>query len=144
MRKTETILLLTIAAALCTASCREKVIEIDSLEKEIFLMESDEGIYRNGEPLFLFRDDRHQKALNPDRIQYRIQTDEQDTCLNVTMEALPGSAGVHITTSIDYRSPGDPISSMSHLECSRMADGRIWLWSPESLTGIIMDISGLQ
>lgn len=123
---------------LCTASCRDNLIEIDSPEKESFLRETTEGIYKNGKSLFKFDTEHHQKAVNPDRVQYRIQTDEQDTCLNVTLEALPGSPGVHITTSIDYRSPGELISSMSSLECSRVSDNKIWLWSPDSRTGIIL------
>lgn len=123
------------------SSCREKAIEIDSLEKELFLRESREGIYKNGEVIFAFDENRHQKAINSRRIQYRIQTDLQDTCLNVILESLPESAGVHITTSIDYRSPGEFVSSMSHLECSRASEDKLWLWNSSSLTGIILDIS---
>lgn len=140
---TKLLAILLLTAALCTVSCRERYIEIDSMEKEMFLKETEEGIYKEGQPLFKYKESHHQKALNPKRIQYRIQTDEQDTCLNVTMEAVPGSAGLHITTSIDYRSPGELISSMSHLECSRVADDKIWLWNSGSLTGVILDISGL-
>lgn len=137
---------LLVAAALVflISACRGRMIEIDSLEKEIFLGENREGVYRNGTPLFRFSEEHHQKAFNPSRLQYRIQTDEQDTCLNVTLDALPRSTGLHITTSIDYRSPGDLISSMTHLECSRINGDKLWLWSPESLTGIIIDISGLK
>ena len=94
--------------------------------------------------MFLYQSELHQKATNPRRIQYRIQTDEQDTCLNVTMDALPESPGVHITTSIDYRSPGDLISNMSHLECSRIYEDKIWLWNSGSLTGLILNISQLR
>lgn len=129
---------LLIIPALCLPSCAEIVIEIDSAEKESFLKESREGIYRGGRSLFVFDEHRHQKAVNSYRFQYRIQTDVQDTCLNITLDAIPGSAGVHITTAIDYRSPGELISSMSRLECSRMDENKLWLWSPESLTGIII------
>lgn len=129
---------LLVIPALCLPSCAEIVIEIDSAEKENFLKESREGIYRGGRSLFVFDEHRHQKAVNSYRLQYRIQTDVQDTCLNITLDAIPGSAGVHITTSIDYRSPGELISSMSRLECSRMDENKLWLWSPESLTGIII------
>ena len=127
----------------CIASCREKAIEIDSLEKELFLREDAEGIYKDGKALFLFNQDRHQKALNSMRHQYRIQTDEQDTCLNVMVEALPETAGTYITTSIDFRSPGEPISNMSHLECSRVNQDKVWLWNSGSLTGLILDTSML-
>lgn len=132
------IIMLLTAIVLCTDSCRELVIEIDSPEKESFLMETREGIYRGGRSLFVFDSERHQKAINTSRIQYRIQTDAQDTCLNITLDAIPQGAGVHITTSIDYRSPRDLISSMSRLECSRMESDKLWLWSPETLTGIII------
>lgn len=125
-------------------SCRENVIQIDSLEKKTFLQESLEGVYRNGSPLFQFKETSHQKAVNPARLQYRIQTDEQDTCMNIILDALPKSAGVHITTSIDYRSPGELISNMSHFECSRIQNDRLWLWSADNLTGIILDISNMK
>ena len=138
---------LTVATALVliwAVSCNERYIEIDSIEKELFLRESAEGIYKNGEPLFLYSTERHQKATNQRRVQYRIQTDEQDTCLNIILDAIPRNAGVHITTSIDYRSPGELISSMSHLECSRADDDKLWLWSSGNLTGIILDIKDLN
>lgn len=144
MNRLRPILTLSVLTALlaCTA-CREDVIMIDSLEKEMFLRESTEGIYRNGEALFKFNPQSHQRAANPGRMQYRIQTDGQDTCLNVILDALPQSAGVHITTSIDYRSPGKLVSSMSHLECSRKDGDLIWLWSAENYTGIIINTSEL-
>lgn len=138
------IIILSLACMCILASCHKNFIEIDSLEKEMFLRENREGIYKNGTTLFLYKKDIHQKALNSRRIQYRIQTDEQDTCLNVTMEAIPENTGTHITTSIDYRSPGELISSMNHLECSRIAGDMLWLWNPDNLTGIIMDISDLK
>lgn len=134
----------TILLVFSLQSCRENVIQIDSVEKKMFLQESLEGIYSNGAPLFQFKGTYHQKAVNSFRLQYRIQTDEQDTCLNIILDALPKSAGVHITTYVDYRSPGELISDMSHFECSRIQDDRLWLWNSDNLTGIIMDISGLK
>ena len=59
------------------------------------------------------------------------------------MGAIPETAGAHITTSIDFRSPGDLISSMNHLECSRVSTDKIWLWNSGSLTGLILNKSGL-
>lgn len=141
--KTIKLIPISLLLILCAASCREKAIAIDSLEKELFLREEAEGIYKNGKALFLFNQELHQKAVNPKRIQYRIQTDEQDTCLNVIMGAIPETAGAHITTSIDFRSPGELISSMSHLECSRVSTDKIWLWNSGSLTGLILKKSGL-
>lgn len=140
MKNIEAIVLTAILLALCCTSCRDDAIDIDSMEKEAFLNENREGIYRNGKAMFIYNSSRHQKAANMSRMQYRIQTDEQDTCLNITLEAIPKSTGVHITTSIDYRSPGELISSMNHLECSRIQKDRLWLWNPDNLTGIIMDI----
>ena len=143
MMKTIKLIPISLLLILCAASCRERAIEIDSLEKELFLREEAEGIYKDGKALFLFNQKLHQKAVNPKRIQYRIQTDEQDTCLNVIMGAIPETAGAHITTSIDFRSPGDLISSMNHLECSRVSTDKIWLWNSGSLTGLILNKSGL-
>ena len=143
MTKTIKLIPISLLLILCAASCRENAIEIDSLEKELFLREEAEGIYKDGKALFLFNKGRHKKAVNSMRHQYRIQTDEQDTCLNVMMEAIPETAGEHITTSIDFRSPGELISNMSHLECSRISDNRIWLWNSGNLTGIILNRSGL-
>ncbi len=144
-RKNKIGLILTVAAILTgAAACKDDIIKIDSLEKEIFLRETREGIYRNGAPLFLYSERYHQKAHNQDRLQFRMQTDEQDTCLNIILDAIPRNAGVHITTSIDYRSPGELISSMSHLECSRADDDKLWLWSSGNLTGIILDIKDLN
>lgn len=145
MKTNKTITAAAIALlVLSIQACRENVIQIDSQEKGLFLQESQEGLYRNGSTLFQFKETAHQKAVNPARLQYRIQTDEQDTCLNIILDALPKSAGVHITTSIDYRSPGELISNMGHFECSRIQNDRLWLWSSDNLTGIIMDIGSMK
>ena len=143
MKTTKLVFISSLMIILCATSCGEKAIEIDSLEKELFLREEAEGIYKDGKALFLFNQERHQKAVNSNRIQCRIQTDEQDTCLNVTMATVPETAGAHITTSIDFRSPGELRSNMSHLECSRISADKIWLWNSGNLTGIIVNKSGL-
>ena len=45
---TKLLAILLLTAALCAVSCRERYIEIDSMEKEMFLKETEEGIYKEG------------------------------------------------------------------------------------------------
>lgn len=123
-------------------SCMEKFpVILDSEEKENFFYSEREGIYSEGKPVFILDKYRHQESVNQKRLQYRIQTDSQDTCLNIIMDKKPKTTGIHITVRTEYHLNGNPGSSVSVMECSRILDNRYWLWDSGSMTGIILSLN---
>lgn len=118
-------------------SCRRDI-SIDSEEKELFLQNDDIGFYRNGNPVFVYRESFHQKAENPDRGAFRFQTDVQDTCLNATYTSEPRNVGVHVSIYMDYIEPMDRINAEYQFECSKINGSVIWFWNPETKSGIIL------
>lgn len=132
-------LIIISAILVLLAACTDSV-EIDSPEKEFFMNNETLGLYQMGKPIFTLNPARHQESFNINRKQYRIQTDEQDTCLNVILETYPKSLGVHISTMTDYRDPGNIITNITLLECSKIYDNKIWLWDKKSELGIIIPL----
>ena len=122
---------------LASVSCREEI-KIDSLEKMVFMSQDTIGLYNMGLRTFLFDPQLHQQSYNLSRRQYRLQTDEQDSCLNVIFEQYPEDKGDIITTSLDYRDTRTVINNTAGYECSKIRDNKIWLWNKEELIGIII------
>lgn len=126
---------------LLISGCHDKPeIIIDSQEKEAFLGAGSPGLYIGGERAFIYREEAHQRASNESRKQVRIQTNKQDTILNVSIEKYPASIGVHISTSIDYRASGKKMELISLMECSKIEHGKGWFWDPEAKFGLILQI----
>jgi len=113
-------------------------VNIDSLEKEKFLENDRVGFYIDGEPVFLYVESIHQKAVNAARGVFRFQTDVQDTCLNVTYKSEPRNVGVHVLIDMDYIEPRDRINLEYEFECSRITGSKIWLWDSETKNGMIL------
>lgn len=133
--KNKSVILLVILLLL--SSCRNSI-EIDSVEKEAFMQNETVGIYLMGNSVFTLNPSRHQETYNITRKQYRIQTDEQDTCLNIILETFPKNAGVHISTTLDYRDPKNILTNISLLECSKIYNDKIWFWDKKGSVGIII------
>lgn len=119
-------------------SCREQTVVIDSIEKEMFLETQDEGLYKGGREILVYDGHIHQKAYNPARRTYRIQTDNQAKYFNVVFESVPKSRGVHILTEFSYVSEEENITSKLLLECSMIDKNKIWFWDSEDKIGIIV------
>lgn len=139
MKRSVVILVLVLSAAiLLPNSCRRKEVVIDTVEKGEFLDRGQMGYYVDGATKFTYRDSVHQKAVNARRRLYRYQTNEQDTCLNVVLGALPKSVGVHIMLTIDYFDPETRLSNTVQMECSKVIGGKMWFWDPLAKVGVII------
>lgn len=127
---------------LCVAflcSCRENEVVIYSPEKDHFVNQCNTpGYYVAGAAKFVYQPFNHQYSSNLARKLYRIQTNQQDSCLNVVMETIPSDIGVHIMTTIDYFDPETRESITLLMECSKFSSSKIWLWDSEAKRGIIL------
>ncbi len=137
MSRTE---ILTVTILLCilsfTSSCRKVV--IDSEEKDIFLHRQQIGIYTGGAELFIYNETKHQMCTNSSRGIFRIQTNSQDTCLNIALKGSPSRKGDFIMAELDYSDSGDRMEDMIQFECSKMSGDKLWFWDAYSKTGIII------
>ncbi len=121
------------------SSCKEEVIiVVDSMQKRDFLSSDRPGYYLDGKPMFLLSDSLHQVCNNHSRKLFRVQTNEQDTSLNVILESIPNNIGVHILTTVTYLDPSNKSTNKIMMECSQMTEERVWFWDPQTYTGIIL------
>lgn len=121
----------------CVISCR-KMVEIDSLEKQLFLEETAIGAYKDGHEYMVYKRGFHQLALNPRRHTFRIQADRQEEYFHLRLESYPRSLGVHVISSFEMKK-GEILENYSFLfECSKMEGGKIWLWNKENKLGVIL------
>lgn len=111
---------------------------VDSLEKELFLQKSVIGSYKDGHEYIVFDPNIHQIALNPKRHTFRIQNDRQDEYFHIEMDSYPRSLGVNIISSFVLKRGGENKEYSFVLECSKIEDGKLWLWSKENKLGIII------
>ncbi len=133
-----TALLVVLILLASLSSCERIKIVIDSEQKRAFLASEKEGYYRNDAAVLLFDEDLHQKSFNKKRKQFRLQSDDQNEFMNIEMEALPKSEGVHILTKFHYKTKGSGLSITLLLECSKLSDEKIWLWDKENKIGLIV------
>jgi len=132
---------LTISASLLClltliTGCRK--VEIDSSEKQVFLNHSAIGFYPGGVPRFTYQENIHQTCSNPSRHLFRIQTNIQDTCMNIALENRPSFEGNMVMSDLDYYDAGIRVTDKFEFECSRISDGKMWLWDGYTKTGVII------
>ena len=121
------------------ASCR-RVVEIDSLEKKLFLEETVLGCYKDGHEYMVFQEGLHQMALNPKRHVIRIQSDDQKEYYHMDMESYPRSVGVNILADFSVSVEGSERGYTFVFECSRIDGGKMWLWNKENKLGITIPV----
>jgi len=135
-RKTE-LMTLTLLLLITAASCRK--VEIDSQEKETFLTFTKIGFYPAGEPRFTYRDSVHQMCLNSSRGLFRIQTNIQDTFMNIVLDDNPYECRM-VLSELDYYDHSIRTTDKFEFECSKKTDDKIWLWDGYTKTGIIISV----
>ncbi|MBO7320908.1 MAG: hypothetical protein J6U80_03140 [Bacteroidales bacterium] len=137
IRRYFSLILIIISTAILSPSCR-KVVEIDSVEKQLFLDEHIIGCYKDGHEFFVYNEKIHQMAINPIRHTVRLQDDTQSEYCHIRLESYPRSIGITILADL-YVGENDGQSSYKLIfECSKVEDGKIWLWNKENKIGTII------
>lgn len=119
------------------ASCRKEIV-IDSVEKGIFLEESELGCYKDGHDYVVYDPKLHQLALNPARHTVRLQTDNQEEYYHMSLESYPRSIGVNILADFHIKKGGQSVKYTFVFECSKIGDGKLWLWNKDSKLGVVI------
>ena len=130
-------LILAIATVILPTSCR-KVVEIDSVEKQLFLDEFVIGCYMDGHEYFVYNEKIHQVAINPIRHTVRLQDDTQSEYCHIKLESYPRSIGITILADMSIGESNGQSTYKLVFECSKVEDGKIWLWNKENKIGAII------
>ncbi len=139
MRRLFKAVTIVIFLSILCISCR-KVVEIDSLEKKLFLEETVMGCYKDGHEYMVYQEELHQMSLNPKRHVIRIQSEDQKEYYHMDMESYPRSVGVNILADFSVSVEGSERGYTFVFECSRIDGGKMWLWNKENKLGIIIPV----
>ena len=137
MKRIFNIIIIAAVALFVAVSCR-RIVEIDSVEKGIFMDETEIGCYKDGHDYLVYDPLLHQLALNPKRHTLRLQTDKQMEFYHIDMESYPRTVGVTILADIHMMAGRESMEFTMAFECSKMESGKIWLWNKESKLGVII------
>ena len=99
-----------------------------------------EGLYLKGTCVLEYTLAGYQRAVNPQRRNYRIQSDDQARYLNIRYnESIPGSEGDEVECEIHYRlSAGESTTLIVKLVVVKTTDEYLWLWNEFLKVGLMV------
>ncbi len=141
-------LALFIVATTMAVSCPQPVtpvppdppVETKSEERKQLESAYVEGLYLKGVCVLSYDLDLFQRAANPLRRNYRIQTDDQSRYLNVFYsEAIPQQAGDEVECEIHYKLAAEESTTLIvKLVVLKATDEYLWLWNEFQKVGMIV------
>lgn len=99
-----------------------------------------EGLYLKGACVLAFDLNTFQRAANPIRRNYRIQSDDQTRYLNVRyQDAIPAQVDDEAECEIHYRlEAGESTTLIVKLVVVKASDEYLWLWNEFQKVGMIV------
>lgn len=137
MKRLIRVILVFLTFMVMNTSCN-RLVEIDSLEKKLFLDEVQIGCFKDGHDYLVYNEAIHQLCINPRRHTFRLQSDNQEEYYHIDMESYPRYIGVSVIMTLDMCKGRESRNYTLLFECSKIEDGLIWLWNKESKLGIIV------
>ena len=141
-------LLLFVVATTMAVSCPqptppeppEPVVDTKSEERKQLESAYVEGLYLKGTCVLAFDLNTFQRAANPIRRNYRIQSDDQTRYLNVRyQDAIPGQVDDEAECEIHYRlEAGESTTLIVKLVVIKATDEYLWLWNEFQKVGMIV------
>jgi len=115
-------------------------VDTKSAERKQFEAAYLEGLYLKGSCVLSFDAATFQRALNPGRKNYRIQSDDQTRYLNVLYNGMiPTGVGDEVECQIHYRlSAGESTTLIVRLDVVKVSDEYLWLWNEFQKVGMIV------
>lgn len=118
-------------------SCRDN--EPDTPEKMSFMERSDHGYYREVSALFVDDGDIDlQDCINKNRYQYRIQTNDQISFLNLRFSSAPRRLNSYVDMELEYQHNDTYIAEAIEMRIVKVDGSTIWLWNSKDLIGVII------
>ena len=142
-------LLLSVVALTMAVSCPHPTppeptpidpVETKSKERIDFEAAVAEGLYLKGQSLVTYDITAFQRAANPVRRTYRIQSDDQSKYLHIFYtEALPSGQGDEVECEIHYGlAAGESTTLIVKLVVVKQTDEYQWLWNEFQKVGLMV------
>ena len=142
-------LALVVVATTMAVSCPEPdpggdtpdpVLDTKSAERKQLEAAYVEGLYLKGSCALAFDLSLFQRAVNPVRRTYRIQSDDQTRYLNVFYgENVPSKEGDEVECEIHYRlEAAESTTLIVKLVVVKTTDEYLWLWNEFQKVGLII------
>ena len=118
----------------------EPVVDTKSEERKQLESAYVEGLYMKGNCVLSFDWTTFQRAVNPVRRNYRIQSDDQSRYLNIRyIDAIPQHAGDEVECEIHYRlAAGESTTLIVKLIVLKTTVDYLWLWNEFQKVGMIV------
>ena len=118
----------------------EPVVETKSEERKQLESAYVEGLYLKGSCALAYDLATFQRAANPIRRNYRIQSDDQSRYLNVFYsDALPQQVDDEVECEIHYKlGAGESTTLIVKLVVLKATDEYLWLWNEFQKVGMIV------
>lgn len=105
-------------------------------QREALVLADGIGIYRNGEPSYLFDKKEHQLSVNPSQLAFRIQDDTGAKYVEVVLDAIPAvNVPVRLTLKNNV---GLTDAVLEDVVLLRSEQNGLWLWSDQAHTGVVL------
>ncbi len=128
--------LVALAVSLLLASCVQNDTEEKALKAmQSFEVETDYGIYANGQYTFRFTEADYQLAFNDGNNSVRLQKDDMSTYAIFSLDSTP-SNGATVTVSLQGK--GVTTAKDVQMQVIKTTSNCAWLWDKKSLTGYII------
>jgi len=137
------LLVATTMAVSCPEPDPEPIPEPDpqtkTIERKQFESSAVEGLYVKGNRVLAYDVATFQRAMNPIRRNYRIQSDDQTRYLNVRYAGqIPSHEGDEVECEIHYRlEAGESTTLIVKLVVVHITDEYIWLWNEFQKVGVL-------
>lgn len=116
------------------------VIDTKSTERKQFETAYVEGLYLKGSCALAFELNDFQRAVNPVRKTYRIQSDDQTRFLHVSYQGeVAAEVNAEVGCEIHYRlAAGESTTLIVKLIVVKVSDEYLWLWNEFQKVGMIV------
>ena len=113
--------------------------ETKTVERKQFEASVVEGLYSKGSRVLAYDAATFQRAMNPVRRTYRIQSDDQTHYLNVRYGGqIPSHEGEEVECEIHYRlEAGESTTLIVKLVVVHINEEYIWLWNEFQKVGVL-------
>ena len=133
------LLSMSLGLILFSACKDDKVDEVGQKYQKNFLLQTEYGIYLQGNAVFVYQKGTNQFVFAADGLRCRVQADNLDKYVAVELAEKP-VVGQMVKTRIKTKaiqgtSPGEQLCRVLRNE-----GGKCWLWDPDSAVGYLIRI----
>ncbi|MEG1664577.1 MAG: hypothetical protein RR286_04650 [Mucinivorans sp.] len=110
----------------------------DDPRRIAFLASREQGAYNEKGVILVFNEQMHQKAISGDKLQSRIQNDEQTELLNLELSSRPTTINEVVelkVTSVGVTGVKDGTYKVVLLKSDQ---AKLWLWDEQNYVGFIV------